>query len=112
MDPKKIANLMLDKKATNINIFDVRKITSITDYFILCDSESEPQSRAILNHIDKKLRKKGIKAISIEGENKMDWILMDYVHFIIHIFSREKRQFYNIDGLWGDAKITSIKDSE
>ena len=71
MNPKQIANLMLEKKATNIKIFDVRKLTTMTDYFILCDSESDPQSRAILNHIDKKLRKKGVKAISIEGENKM-----------------------------------------
>ena len=57
MNPKQIANLMLEKKATNIKIFDVRKLTTMTDYFILCDSESDPQSRAILNHIDKKLRK-------------------------------------------------------
>ena len=105
-----ISELMLEKKATNIKIFDVRKISTFTDYFIVCNSDSEPQSRAILNHINKTLRKKGVKVASVEGENKMDWILMDYIHFVIHIFSQEKRNYYNIDRLWGDAKITLIED--
>ena len=111
MAPKKIARLMLEKKASNIKIFDVRKITTITDYFIICNSNSEPQSRAILSHINKTLRNKGIKAISVEGEDKMEWVLMDYIHFVIHIFNQEKREFYNLDRLWGDAKVTLIEDN-
>ena len=110
MTPKKIAGLMQEKKATNIKIFDVRKITTFTDYFIICNSDSEPQSRAILNYIDKTLRNKGIKAISVEGENKMDWILMDYVHFVIHIFNQETRDYYQFERLWGDAKIKKVDE--
>lgn len=110
MRPKSIAKLMLEKKATNIKIFDVRKITSIADHFILCSSGSEPQTKAILNHISKTLKKKGIKPINIEGQDKLEWVLLDYFNYIIHIFSEEKRIFYDIDRLWADAKITKIED--
>ena len=110
MRPKSIAKLMLEKKATNIKIFDVRKITSITDYFIICDSGSEPQTKAILNHVSQTLKKKGIKPINIEGQDKLEWVLLDYFDYIIHIFSEEKRIFYDIDRLWADAKIMKIED--
>ena len=110
MRPKNIAKLMLEKKATNIKIFDVKKITSITDYFIICDSSSEPQTKAILNHISQTLKKKGIKPINIEGQDRLEWVLIDYFNYIVHIFSEEKRTFYDIDRLWADAKITKIED--
>jgi len=111
MKPKNIADLMLEKKASNIKIFDVRKITTFTDYFIICDSGSAPQTKAILSHILRTLKKNGERPISVEGENKLEWVLIDYVSFIVHIFSEEKRLFYDIDRLWADAKITSIKES-
>ena len=101
---------MSEKKATNIKIFDVRKITSFSDYFILCDSGSEPQTKAILSHVLRTLKKKGIRPMNIEGESKLEWVLIDYFSFIVHIFSEEKRTFYDMDRLWGDAKIISIKD--
>ena len=110
MKPKDIAKLMLDKKATNIKIFDVKKITSITDHFIVCDAGSEPQAKAILSHISRTLKGKGVTPINIEGQNKLEWVLIDYFNFIVHIFSEEKRSFYDIDRLWADAKITMIKD--
>ena len=108
--PKKIAKIMLEKKAFNIKIFDVRKITTLTDYFIICSSSSEPQSRAILNSIDRTLKKKGIKAFNIEGQNKFEWILMDYISFVVHIFNPERRSFYDLDRLWSDAKIILIEE--
>jgi len=110
MKPKEVAELMLEKKATNIKIFDVKKITTMTDYFIICSSDSEPQTKAISINIEKKMKKKGIKPISIEGQNKLEWVLMDYITFIIHIFRDDKRKFYDLDRLWADAKITCIQD--
>ena len=110
MKPKEIANLMLEKKALDVKIFDVKKITTMTDYFIICSSESEPQTKAITVNIEKKMKKIGIKPISIEGQNKLEWVLMDYVTFIVHIFRTDKRIFYDLDRLWADAKITSIQD--
>ena len=112
MKPKEVVDLMHEKKATNIKIFNVIKITTMTDYFIMCTSTSEPQARAITNHIERSLKKRGIKPISIEGRNKLEWVLMDYITFIVHIFNKEKRDFYDLDRLWADAKITKIKDIE
>ena len=70
MKPKDIAKLMLEKKATNIKIFDVRKITSFSDYFIICNSGSDPQTKAILSHILRTLKKNGSRPMNVEGENK------------------------------------------
>ena len=112
MKPIKIAELMLEKKANNVKIFDVKDITTMTDYFIVCSSDSEPQTKAIANNIERTLKKNGIKPTNIEGQNKLEWILMDYITFIIHIFRSDKRQFYDLDRLWADAKITSIEDKD
>ncbi|MAQ44106.1 MAG: ribosome silencing factor [Candidatus Marinimicrobia bacterium] len=112
MKPIKIAELMLEKKANDIKIFDVKNITTMTDHFIVCSSDSEPQTKAIANNIERTLKKNGIKPTNIEGQNKLEWILMDYITFIIHIFRSDKRQFYDLDRLWADAKITSIKDKD
>ena len=99
---------MLDKKAEEIRIFDIKEITTLSDYFIICSSNSEPQTRAIINHIEKSLKKDGIKPLNIEGLNKLEWVLMDYMTFIVHVFNKEKRNYYNLDRLWADAKITNI----
>ena len=112
MKPIEIANLMLEKKAADIKIFDVKKITTMTEYFVICSSDSDPQTKAITVNIEKKMKKKGIKPISIEGQNKSEWVLMDYITLIVHIFTDEKRKFYDLDRLWADAKITSIQDEK
>ena len=72
MNPTNIAELMLEKKASDIKIFDVKSITTITDYFIMCSANSEPQSKAICDNIERSLRKKGMKPINIEGKNKFE----------------------------------------
>ena len=108
--PKTIAKFMLEKKATNIKIFDVRKITSVTDFFIVCDAASDPQVKAIQNHVSRSLKKRELRPSNIEGQDQLEWVLMDYFDFIIHIFSEDKREFYDIDRLWADAKITLIED--
>ena len=108
MKPIEIATLMLDKKALEIKVFDVRKITTLTDYFIICTSESNPQTKAIVNHIERSLRKKGMRPTSSEGLNNNEWVILDYIDIIIHIFSTEKRKFYDLDRLWADAKIKTI----
>ena len=106
----RIAELMQEKKAKDIQIFDVSDITTLTDAFIICTSDSQPQSRAIYNHIEDEMFKEGIKAWSREGLEKLDWVLIDFVDFVVHIFSKESRDFYDFERLWGDARITKIKD--
>ena len=112
---KKIAKLvstfMLEKKAYDIKIIYVKKITTLTDIFINCTSDSDAQSRAITNNIKEGLEKYKVKPINIEGYQSLKWILMDYVNVTINIFQKEYRQFYNIERLWSDAKVETIKDN-
>ena len=107
---KEISQLMLDKKAIDIQIINVKGLTSITDYFVNCSSQSDPQTRAIKNHIQSSLFEKyKIKPLHIEGYENLKWILMDYVSIVINIFSEAEREYYNIERLWSDAKITKVK---
>ena len=109
---KAITELMLDKKATEIQIINVSKLTSLTDYFIICSSDSEPKTKAIMNHIKDKVHEKyDIKPLHLEGFENLEWVLLDYVSIVVNIFSKEKREYYNIERLWADAKITLIKES-
>ena len=105
-----IASLMIDKKALDIQILDVRGLTTLTDFFIICTSESQPQSRAIYNHIEDEMIKEGIKPWHKEGVEKLDWVLIDFVNIVAQIFSRESREYYDFERLWGDAKITKVDD--
>ena len=109
---KTITQLILDKKAIEIQIINVSKLTSLTDYFIICSSDSEPKTKAIMNHIKDEVHKKyDIKPLHLEGIENLEWVLLDYVSIVVNIFSKEKRKYYNIERLWADAKITSIKES-
>ena len=105
-----IADLMVDKKALDIQILDVRGLTTLTDFFVICTSESQPQSRAICNHIEDEMLKEGIKPWHKEGIEKLDWVLVDFVNIVAQIFSRESREYYDFERLWGDAKITKVDD--
>tara|TARA_B100000902_G_scaffold284885_1_gene270883 strand:+ start:602 stop:958 length:357 start_codon:yes stop_codon:yes gene_type:complete len=107
----KIINCLLDKKAMEINVIDVKKLTSLTDTFIVCSSESEPQSKAIMSHLTDTLSADKIKPLHIEGHENLKWVLIDYSDIVINIFNKETRQYYNIERLWGDAKIKKIKES-
>ena len=101
---------MLEKKALEIKIIDVQKITTLTDFFIICTSESQPQTRAITDHIQKIMKKEGIKAWHIEGYENLEWVLIDYVNIVVHIFSTESRNYYGLDRLWADGKISEVID--
>ena len=107
-----ISELMLDKKALDIKIIDVRKITSLTDFFVICTSESEPQTRAITDHIHTKMNEDGMKAWHIEGYENLDWVLLDYVNIVVHVFSRVSREYYNLERLWADGCITQVHDKK
>ena len=106
----KIVNFMLDKKAYDILVIDVKHLTSLTDIFIICTSDSAPQSKAITNHIKDELLQYKLKPSNIEGYEQMKWILIDYINVVIHIFDKESRDYYNFENLWNDGKIEKIKD--
>ena len=109
---QRISELMLEKKAVDIIIIDVKKITTLTDFFVICTSESEPQTRAITNHINLTMKKEGLESWHIEGYQHLDWVLIDHISIVTHIFSKEAREYYEFERLWADGVITKVKDKE
>ena len=92
------------KKATDLVVLDVRGLTSIADFFIICSGSSNRQVMAIAEFIQIYLKKHGIKPLGIEGIKEGHWVLLDYGHVIIHVFYEPLRSFYDLEGLWTDAK--------
>lgn len=97
-------------KGEDIQLFDLREIeNTVTDYFVICTGNSNTQVNALSQSIQKLVSKElKDKPWHVEGEGNAEWILMDYVNVVVHIFQKQTREFYDIEGLWGDAKITSI----
>lgn len=94
----------LGRKALGLVVLDVRELTSVAETFIICSGRSNRQVSAIAQFIQTELKKSGIKPLSVEGKNEGHWVLLDYGHVIIHIFYEPVRNFYDLEGLWVDAK--------
>jgi ribosome-associated protein len=97
-------------KGNDIEILDLRAIdTAVCDYFVICNGTSNTQVNAIVNSVQKIVSKElKDKPWHIEGTDNAEWVLMDYVSIVVHVFQKEIREYYNIEGLWGDAKITTL----
>ena len=97
-------------KGNDIEILDLRAIdTAVCDYFVICNGTSNTQVNAIVNSIQKIVSKElKDKPWHVEGTDNAEWVLMDYVSIVVHVFQKEIREYYNIEGLWGDAKITTL----
>lgn len=93
----------LEKKGEKLVVLDLRGIASFTDFFIIMHGNSSRQNKAIYENIEMELKKENIKPLSVEGKERADWILMDFGGFIVHVFSREAREYYSLEKLWGDA---------
>lgn len=106
------ATQALAKKATGTVILDVRKIASFAEYFVICSGKSDRQVRAIANHIENTLRELKLDPNHIEGLEAGQWVLMDYDDVIVHIFFDPIRSFYDLEGLWSDAKRIELKEPE
>ena len=100
---------VLEKKSIDPVILDLRGLTSIADFFIICSARSNRQVMAIAEFIKADLKKHGIKPVGIEGIKEGRWVLINYGHVIIHIFYESLRSFYDIEGLWTDAKRISME---
>jgi ribosome-associated protein len=100
-------------KGHNINILDLREIeNTVCDYFIVCNGTSNTHVNAIVGSIQKTVSKAiKDKPWHVEGEDNAEWVLMDYVNVVVHVFQKQIREFYDIEGLWGDAKFTTIESS-
>jgi ribosome-associated protein len=91
------------KKGEGMVILDLKSISSFTDYFVIMQGNSKRQNMAICENVERELKEKDIRPESIEGRENAEWILMDYGNFIVHIFSKEAREYYSLEKLWGDA---------
>jgi ribosome-associated protein len=99
----RIGALAAKLKAKDIRVYDVRDLTVIADAFVLCSASSEPQLKAIFNAVKEGMREIGVAPLRTEGTFSGGWFVMDYGSIIFHIFREEAREFYDLDGLWGDA---------
>jgi ribosome-associated protein len=91
------------KKGEHIVVIGLKEISSFTDYFIIISGNSSRQNIAIYENIEKELKKENIYPLHVEGKENAEWILMDYGNFILHIFSKETREYYSLEKLWGDG---------
>ena len=112
MDSKKLAQLCRDyaenKKAEDVAVLDVRKTSSITDYFVIASGTSEPHLRAIMSELTDRLREEhGVRARATDGNLRAPWQVLDFFDVIVHVMRRDVREHYDLEGLWGDA--TPIK---
>lgn len=107
---RQIAEFALSKMAKDVAILDLRKLTSMTDYFVVCSGDSETQVKAIADAVLTGMEERGEKAWHTEGLQNLRWVLLDYVDVVVHVFHRDARTFYGLEKLWGDAKVQKIAD--
>lgn len=105
---KRIAELALAKKASNVVMMDLRKITSTTDFFVICSADSDTQVKAIADSI-----RDGTEAFDsgpwqYEGYQALSWVILDFVDVVAHVFHKDSRSFYKLERLWGDAEIKEV----
>lgn len=109
---KEIIEGMEDLKANKITVLDLRNIeNSICSFFVICEGNSNTQVKAIANSVEKRVREElKDKPWHIEGLDNAEWILMDYVDTVVHVFQPQFRSFYDLESLWGDAEVTELED--
>jgi ribosome-associated protein len=100
---RRAANLLVDRKASEVVVLDVRGMSSYADYFILASGDTERQVTATAEHVREQLKISGHRTIGTEGFDGGHWVLLDYGEVVVHVFSTEVRAFYDLDGLWADA---------
>ena len=105
---KKAVKVLDAKKANDIALLKVDGLTILADYFVICSANSTTQVRALADSVEEEFEKVGIAPLSREGKQGLNWILLDYGDFIIHIFYQETREFYNLEKLWDDAEKIDI----
>ncbi len=96
------------KKAENIKVIKITNLTIIADYFVIADGTSGVQTKALADEVDYKLGEKGIFPNQIQGANGSNWIILDYGDIVVHVFSKDQRDFYNLERLWRDGEDIDI----
>lgn len=105
---KVIADVLDAKKGRDVKIIHVEEKTVIAEYFVLCTGNSSTQVKGLVGEVEYQLERRGVTPYNVEGRDNNSWILMDYSNIIVHVFSREAREFYNLDKLYGDSSTVSV----
>lgn len=108
LDPAQLAKAAVDaaadKKASDIILLDVRELTTIADYFVICSANNPRQLQAIADGVDEALEKQGARMFHREGDAETGWLLLDFSDVIVHIFGQTEREYYRLERLWNQAK--------
>lgn len=100
----------LDRKAEDVKVLDVRGLASYADYLVLMTASSDRQVKAVADAVDGDLRKVGVRPLGVEGMGAGNWTLIDTGDVVVHVFHRDSRGFYDLDGLWSDAKMVPVEE--
>lgn len=107
---RKAGKLALSKKGFDVKIMKVKAISSVCDFLVIASGEADMHVKAIARAVDDGLREAGVKPYHLEGINEGNWVLLDYIDVVVHVFLEPTRKFYALEKLWGDAPIEEIKD--
>ncbi|MGK2935469.1 MAG: ribosome silencing factor [Gemmatimonadaceae bacterium] len=105
---QRAAALCLDMKANDVVVLDLRKVTDMTDCFVIASGTSDTHVRSVGEHVIAELKKEGIQVHHVEGLEQGRWVLLDYVDFVVHLFHPTLRSFYQLERLWSDAEAIEI----
>ena len=99
-----------EKKATDIKVIDITNVSLVADYFVIASASNQNQMAALVRSVDEELTKAGYQLKSQEGNNYSSWILLDYTDIIVHVFTEEDREFYNLEKLWQDGTEVDVSE--
>ena len=99
------ANTAVDRKADDVLILDVAALTSVCDHFVICSAPTRIQTKDIVQKIEDSLEIAGVRKLRVQGRDEGSWILLDYGSVVIHVFLRQEREFYDLEGRWSEAKV-------
>ena len=108
---RKVAAFALEKKAADILVMDVRKVTDVARFFIVCTGQSGPQVKAIADHVIDSCRDSKLGVYHVEGYDSLRWVLIDLVDIVVHVFQPDVRAYYQLERLWGDAPVERLGDA-
>lgn len=107
---KKAMDLLDDKKAMGIISIDVSKVTTLTDYFVICSGTSDRHRKSLADDVQELMENENVKMLSKEGYRSADWILLDYGYIVVNVFSSEARERYNLERLWSDGSLSELRN--
>jgi len=108
---RKVAAFALEKKAVDILVMDVRRVTDVTRFFVVCSGQSSPQVKAIADHLIDSCKDAGLEIYHVEGYDSLRWVLIDLVDIVVHVFQPDVRKYYQLERLWGDAPAERLDET-